>query len=233
MWLKYLCDMSETKKMPLLKKEDETNLKSYQDYLTGLAQQEPVSSEIFTNQGKGHASILMATLLSNTEHSLDMYCQGLRPGILCGRKEGDGEGYEGAYWDEFKNFFREKITSKEFANNSIRILIQSEKWLENAPFKEVSDALKKEETRDKISVRVIRKDDKEWIEDSLGKKASINYNFSIYDNKAFRLEYEPDEYHAIGSFNSPSWCDLLSRMFIRSYDAATDITAKVRDMSID
>lgn len=224
--------MAENKKSAELKKEEEKALKPYQEYLNGLAQKDPVSSEIFTNKGKEHASILMATLLANTEHNLDMYCQGLRPGILCGRQEGDGEGFEGAYWEEFKKFFSETISSPNFADNSIRILIQNEQWLEYAPFQKVAEALRNGTTKNKITVKVIKPEDKRQIEESLGKKDSINYNFSIYDNKAFRLEYEPDEYQAIGSFNSPSWCELLSNMFQHSYEAATDITDKVRNLGV-
>lgn len=225
--------MAEKKNSAELKKESEKALKSYQVYLDGLAQKDPVSSEIFTNKGKEHASILMATLLANTEHSLDMYCQGLRPGILCGKQEGDGEGFEGAYWQEFKKFFDETITSEQFKENSIRILIQNEQWLENAPFQKISSALRNEKTSKKITVKVIKDEDKLQIENSLGKKVASNYNFSIYDEKAFRLEYEPDVYQAIGSFNSPSWCELLSNMFRHSYDDATDITNKVRDLVVE
>lgn len=222
--------MAENKKSAELKKDGEKALKSYQEYLDGLAQKDPVSSEIFTNKGKEHASILMATLLANTEHSLDMYCQGLRPGILCGKQEGDGEGFEGAYWNEFKKFFNETIVSEGFASGSIRILIQNEQWLGNAPFQKIAEALNNETTSNKIVVKVIKQEDKERIEACLGKKESINYNFSIYDGRAFRLEYEPNSYQAIGSFNNIAWSSLLKEYFDPAFNNAKDITNSLREM---
>ena len=158
-----------------------------------------------------------------------MYCQGLRPGILCGRKEGDGEGFEGAYWEEFKKFFSETISSPNFADNSIRILIQNEQWLEYAPFQKVAEALCNDATKNKIIVKIITPEDRDQIESSLGKKDHVNYNFSIYDGMAFRLEYEPDEYQAIGSFNNPSWCSALGGLFSFAFKNAADITEKVRE----
>ena len=92
-----------------LKQEKEKELESYHSYLNGLASQDPTSSDIFSNKGVAHASILMATLMANTDHKIDMYCTGLRPGILCGRDENDPDGFKGAYWEEF-----EKLISDSF-----------------------------------------------------------------------------------------------------------------------
>lgn len=217
-----------------LKKKEEQDLTYYQEYLDGLAQRDPVSSEVFTNKGRAHASILMATLLANTEHNLDMYCQGLRPGILCGKSEEDPEGYKGAYWAQFQEFFTNTIKSDAFEKESVRILIQDKQWIGNMPFKIIGKALQNEITKSKIRVKVISTEARNLIEESLGKKENTNYNFSIYDNKAFRLEYEPNEYLAIGSFNDSSWCKLLGEMFNYAFEdqRAEDITELIsRDNS--
>lgn len=214
----------------ILEKQEEKDLQYYREYLDGLAKKNPVSSEIFTNKGKVHASILMATLLINTEHRLDMYCQGLRPGILCGRDENDEDGYRGAYWKAFKDFFNTSIKSNEFKERSVRILIQDDQWINNMPFKEVGKALRDDITKDKVIVKHILPQARDLIEKSLGKKEDTNYNFSIYDDRAFRLEYEPNEYLAIGSFNDPSWCNLLREMFDYAFNSAQDITNRVRNL---
>ncbi len=213
-----------------LEKQEEKDLQYYREYLDGLAKKNPVSSEIFSNKGKVHASILMATLLINTEHRLDMYCQGLRPGILCGKDENDEDGYRGAYWKAFKDFFNTSIKSGAFGKESVRILIQDEQWINNMPFKVVGKALRDNVTKDKVIVKIISSQARDLIEQSLGKKENTNYNFSIYDDNAFRLEYEPDDYLAIGSFNDPSWCNLLREMFNYAFSNAVDITDKVRDL---
>ena len=215
-----------------LKQEKEKELESYHSYLNGLASQDPTSSDIFSNKGVAHASILMATLMANTDHKIDMYCTGLRPGILCGRDENDPDGFKGAYWEEFKKFFSETIKSVGFKDNSIRILIQEDDWINNAPFRLIGNALRDDNTKNKIKVKIISEESKQQIENVLGKpdKDNINYNFSIFDEKAFRLEYEADSYRALGSFNSSSWSRMLSKLFQDAFDKADDITKKVREL---
>ena len=215
-----------------LKQKEELDLASYQSYLYRLASQDPTSSDIFSNKGLAHASILMATLMANTEHKIDMYCTGLRPGILCGRDENDPNGFKGAYWEEFKKFFSETIRSKDFPENSIRILIQRDDWIDNAPLRLVGNALRDNSTRNKIKVKIITPESKQQIENALGKpdNDNVNYNFSIFDDKAFRLEYEADTYRALGSFNSSSWSKMLSKMFEDAFEKANDITERVRNL---
>jgi hypothetical protein len=217
--------MSEKRSVKLIREEEKNN-SSYQRYLDGLASTNPPSTEIFSNKGEAHASILMATLIANTEHNLDMYCTGLRPGILCG--EGD-DGFKGAYWEEFQHFFNETIKSDAFGDESVRILVQTTEWIDNPPFGVVSNALNDPVTRDKIKVKLISEESKGQIEKILGKQKGENgnYNFAIFDRKAFRLEYEADSYRALGSFNSPSWTRILTNMFNVAFIKAVDITSLV------
>lgn len=206
--------------------EAEKKILYYQKYLNELAQRVPTpSSELFRNTDAPFASILMATLLANTEKSMDMYCQGLRPGILCGKDENDSEGFCGSYWKIFEKFFSETIKSKSFGDGSIRILIQRRDWFTNKPFQVIKNALGNSDMNNKILVRQIREDARKHIENLLGKKNDdTNYNFSIFDNKAFRLEYDPDRFKAIGSFNDTTWCNLLKGMFDYAFSTATPIS---------
>lgn len=200
--------------------DKEREIKFYQTYLDNLAQGSTISSEIFRNKGEAHASILMATLLANTEKTLKLYCRGLTPGILCGKEEKDGIGFEGAYWEEFKRFFDNTIKSSKFNNNSIQILIQDDSYLNNQPFIKVKAALRNPETKNKIQVRKITPNSKAEIDKFLGNSKGENYNFAVFDGKAFRLEYNPDTYQAIGSFHSLSWCNLLGALFDKAFNQA-------------
>lgn len=211
-------------------KEEETKLGSYQAYLDSLAQGTSISSEIFTNKGKAHASILMATLLANTEHDVKMYCQGLSPGILCGAKEKDGTGFEGAYWSEFKRFFSETLKSDSFGPNSVKILIQKQDWINNQPFQIISQALQSQKTQGKIIVKQISSESKSEIERVLGNSGNNEYNFAIFDNIAYRLEYNPNDYQANGSFNNPSWCAILNSLFDYAFKSAKDITKDIKQL---
>lgn len=211
-----------------LKNEKERKIGSYQIYLNELAQGDSISSEIFTNRGEAHASILMATLLANTTKSLKLYCRGLTPGILCGKDEGDGTGFEGAYWNEFKRFFQETIMSNTFGPNSVEILIQEQKWIYNQPFNIIKKSMLNSSVKGKIKVKQIAYNSKDQIEAYLGRKngtimKSGNYNFAIFDGKAFRLEYDTKDYQAIGSFNNPSWCSLLTALFDYAFYNAKEI----------
>ena len=221
--------MSEKRSVKLIR-DEEKNISSYQKYLDELASKNPPSTEIFSNKGEAHASILMATLIANTEHHLDMYCTGLRPGILCGSD--NDKGFKGAYWEEFQHFFNETIVSDAFGDNSVRILVQKKDWLKNPPFGVVRNALINPRTTNKIKVKLISEESKDQIEMILGKQKGENgnYNFAIFDCKAFRLEYEADSYRALGSFNSPSWTKILTNLFNVAFDNKNtkDITEDVR-----
>lgn len=228
--------MAENEKLTdgFLIREEEKAIIQYKEYLDKLADQNPPSSDIFSNKGEPHASVLMGTLMSRTKERLDMYCTGLRPGILCGKNEGDHEGWEGAYWQEFKKFFQETIKSEKFGNESIRILIQTKKYLEYAPFRVVRDALNDEATENKIKVHLISEESKRKIEKALGgSEEKPQINFAIFDGCAFRLEYESDSYRALGSFNAPSWKDILTNIFNAAFQdkKAKDITNDVRQLA--
>lgn len=222
----------DIKKIELIR-EEEQKLSFYRDYLHDLVGKR--QSKIFTNKGEAHASILMATLIANTKRNLDMYCTGLRPGILCGVDENDPVGFRGSYWSEFQRFFSKTILSPNFKGGSIRILVQTKDHFDKAPFRVVSEALNNLITKHKIKVALIDPKSKKRIETILGKldndNPEVNYNFSIFDNEFFRLEYEANSYRALGSFNSPSWCEILSCMFEIAFNEAVDITSEVEKLT--
>ena len=207
-------------------KEEEDAIKNYRNYLESLVKD--ASPDIFLNKGTAHASVLMATLLKNTHKSVKMYCAGLRPGILCGKEEGaNGDekkvGFQGVYWTEFKRLFEKRIEDSSFGKNSVKSLIQSDEYLQNMPFKKIKEsAARNNEIKNKIEVKRITDSDRAYVKYVLSSiKCNGDYNFSVFDNTMFRLEYDIDQYKAIGSFNDPSWCKILNALFDVVYESAT------------
>lgn len=205
-------------------KREEEEISDYLDYLNNLAKEsrEGKSGETFYNKGEAHASLLMAKLLANTEKSLRMYCTGLRPGILCGKNEGDGEGFEGAYWKTFKDFFS-KTNLAKFKRGSIKILIQRKDWIRNRPFAIVREAQKC--YPDIIEIKWIRHNSIGWISKLLRGNGSClgKNNFSVFDNRAYRIEYDQNNYLATGSFNDLEMCRQLSYIFDREFKRASQL----------
>ena len=185
--------------------EAEKSLESYKVYLEKLARKED-DGTIF-NEGKDHASILMATLLANTNTSIKMYCTGLKPDLL--------EEYNGAYWKEFQIFFGN--VAKNTVN--VEILIQDNTWFNNntAPFVTLKNA---KTIGFNISVRKIKKEDIPEIKTSLGFKDEENVNFSIFDGKAYRLEYDAANFKAISDFDNAKRCAELSKEFDKAFNNA-------------
>lgn len=186
---------------------------TYYNYLQNLANLR--TNERIYNKGKAHASLLMATLLAKTESSLRMYCTGLKPDIL--------SDFKGSYWAVFQEFFRERLSNPNFGKNSINILVQENDYTRKAPFQCVKAA--QEKYPNKINVRIITKkgrneilrkldfwNDNKWYNFISEKN---NYNFSIYDNVAYRFEYSADLFKAIGCFqnNADSMCKALINCF--------------------
>lgn len=194
------------------KKIEESTSVNYLKYLSNMIEERKENEgKLFYNEGKPFASLLMATLLKNTHTSLKMYCTGLRPGILCGKDEGDGKGYEGAYWEAFKEFFTTS-NIKNYSKNAIQILVQTDKWKENLPFRRVFECQK--EYPEQVSVRIIKRSSIRYLFGLLNDTVRLGKNnFAIFDGTAYRMEYNPDRFLAKGSFNDPKTCSFLSDLF--------------------
>ena len=196
--------MAEIKSIELVTKA-EKSLEPYKKYLEKFARKEDFG--IITNEGKDHASILMATLLANTDTSIKMYCTGLEPDLL--------ENYNGAYWKEFQDFFNNN--AKKTVN--VEILIQDDTWFKNktAPFVTLKNA---KTAGFNISVRQINVSDIQEINTSLGFKDYDNVNFSIFDDKAYRIEYDTRNFKAYSDFDDEKRCVELSGIFDEAFEKA-------------
>ena len=195
---------------PRFIRPEEFNIEYYQDFLDKMASS--ANSDVLSNKGVAHASLLSATLLRNTNNSLLMYTD-FRPDLLCGKRERSGQGFEGIYWYEFKKFFKERLKSGCFRPESVKIILKNDDYIDNEPIRIISEALNCAETCDKIVIYKATPAARAQVEEILGRqedKEESHYDFSVYDTNMFRLEFEADTYKSLASFNCTLWSSILT-----------------------
>lgn len=190
--------------------KEELKFQEYLNYLKELAAPNPPKSTLISNKGEHHASILMGALLCHTEHNLRMYCMGLTPTIL---HDGGEANDSTAYWNEFKSFFSNKVNQLD---GKIQILVQKKDWENCEPFNIVRESCQKHQG--KIEIKVENTSSREVVNTYWGKDDPIN--FSIYDNVAYRLEFDPEQHKAIASFNDSVISTELSSVFDKMFEKA-------------
>lgn len=184
-------------------------LQEYEEYLRELIR--TGSGEIFTNGGLRHASVLMSVLLSQTRSKACFFSEGFSPEVI-----------QDPYLSELKKFLEKK-------DIEISILLETDKYIGDEPLamilKERSSRLKGQGI---IDVRLITEEDKKHICNELNCKQC---NFSVFDQKMYRFEYEPKYYKAYGSFGNEENCRLLGKLFDEAFHNAKDITTRLRKAS--
>ena len=196
--------------LDLVLSKEEQKFQEYLNYLKELAAPTPPKTTLISNKGEHHASILMGALMCHTEHSLKMYCMGLTPTIL---HAGEDENESTAYWTVFQNFFNRGI---EQIDGNVQIIVQKTDWEKCRPFEIVRESL--QHHQGKIKIKVENDLSREVVNSYWGKKEAIN--FSIYDDVAYRLEYEPEQHKAIASFNDRAISKELSSVFDKMFAVA-------------
>lgn len=173
-------------------------LKKYQEYLEYLAKM--CSNEIFSNAGKSHASILMAIMFENTKKKARIFCEGFKADLI----------HTEPYFGALENYLKDE-------KNELSVLVESDNYIDEAPVR----LLKKYNGRGaSISLKKIQEADKKNIFKKLN---TPHCNFAVFDNDKFRLEYVPEEYKAMGSFNQPEKCETLINLFDNAFNEADSI----------
>lgn len=175
-------------------------LKKYELYLETLAQNN--SLEMFSNGGKDFASILMATLFKYTQHEIRIFCEGFKPDLITTEP----------YFTELKKYLENK-------NKCLKVLVEVDTYKDSEPLLLLKKA-KEERKDDSISYKKIREEDKNKIFQELGNN---HCNFAVFDSDKFRLEYNPKEYKAFGSFNNLQNCEILIHLFDEAFNTADSI----------
>lgn len=175
-------------------------LKEYQEYIENLANTH--SEEIFSNGGKDHASILMATMLNHTKNRARIFCEGFKADLI----------HTEPYFQALKDYLGK--------GRRLSVLVENDKHTEEAPIQFLKKH--KSENQDaEIELKKIKEEDKKKIFNALN---SIHCNFAVFDDDKFRLEYIPEEYKAMGSFNQPEKCRKLTELFDAAFQNAETIS---------
>lgn len=173
-------------------------LKRYQEYLENLAKK--CSNEIFSNAGKNHASILMAIMFENTKKEARIFCEGFKADLI----------HTEPYFSALENYLKDE-------KNELSVLVESDNYIHEEPICLLKSYREKGAS---IELKKIRETDKEKIFKELNTQ---HCNFAVFDNDKFRLEYEPEEYKAMGSFNQPEKCKTLIDLFNNAFSKADPI----------
>lgn len=175
-------------------------LERYSDYLNRLIAQN--SNEIFSNAGKSHASILMATLFNHTQSEVRMFCEGFKPDLIT----------TFPYINALKNYLEDN-------GHKLKVLVETDQYKDSASFNLLIEGRRKRGD-DSIIYKKITQEKKKKIFETL---KSEHCNFSVFDGRMFRLETSPENYQAIGSFNFPERCVKLIELFDDAFECAQDI----------
>lgn len=171
-------------------------LSSYRKYLEGLAASN--SSERFSNGGKDYAPILMSVLFDNTVSIVRVYAKGFRPELIT----------EPVYWSSLQKFLSKYKT--------IQVLVETADYRNESPIQAVKIA---SEQNPNTGVRLISDEDKKTFDEILGG----HVNFAVFDTNKFRMEYDPNDFKAFGSFNDPETSKKLITLFDKAYNNAKNV----------
>lgn len=122
-----------------------------------------------------------------------MFCEGFKPDLITST----------AYWDALEKYLRE-------TDRTLHILVNSDSYIKDRPLQAVFEEQKRRGYDGTIQVRLIDDNGREAIKGQFN--GALN-NFSVFDDNMYRLEYEPSEYKAFGSFNNPEDAKLLLDLF--------------------
>lgn len=175
-------------------------LEEYRRYLEALAENN--STDMFSNGGIKHASILMSVLFQGTKKA-QIYCEGFKP-MLIGTDP---------YWTALNKYLLEDSA------NELDVLVESDNYIEEKPLQTLKEAIERR-NNETIRVKKISAAGKQLITNRFGKG---HCNFAVFDDKKFRFEYDPYNYKAFGSFNQPDKCEILAKLFNEAFDLSTPL----------
>lgn len=173
-----------------------TPLNEYRDYLTKLVKEN--SPLLFSNGGKEYASILMSILLENTSRSICMFCEGFKPDLII----------EKDYWEALSKYLAQ-------TEKTLHVLVNSDAYVDAKPLQTLFAKQAERNNDDTIQIRLITA---EGRNDIMAQFNGALNNFAVFDDNMYRLEYEPSEYKAFGSFNDPEDAKLLLELFNKVFE---------------
>lgn len=150
------------------------------------------SPELFSNGGKEHAVILYTVLLNHTHKSCNIFCEGCTSDIW------KDPGFQSAFIDALGRLDTIRILTHQNSHPELA-------WIPS-------------ELESRLSVKVASEKSMDVIRTYYPDQEC---NFSIFDSKMFRFEYDVKGYHAFGSFNDAEVVGMFEEIFKESYAVAT------------
>lgn len=175
----------------------------YKNFLETLAS--TGSSKLFTNGGKEYASILMSVLLDYTNSIARIFSYGFRPNLVLAPK--------------YKEALERFLTTP---HKELRVMVESDIAVKDEPIRMLQEAY--QNGNKLVSLKLITSEDKEEIINQLG---GGHRNFAIFDNNKYRMEYDPEDFKAFGSFNDTGICTRLTTLFDNAFDRATSLLPQI------
>lgn len=175
----------------------------YRNYLESLVENN--SSNMFYNGGKENAAVLMHVLLENTKKEFRMFCEGFKEELIMSKP----------YKEAIEKFLKNK-------DKKVWILVESEDFMNESSWDMLRDILHMDESeRAQIEVHHISDSAKNEIKENF---LGDHYNFAVFDDQKYRIEYEPSQYKAFGSFNDPEESGNLKDIFDKAFRNSKVIT---------
>ena len=127
-----------------------------------------------------------------------MFCEGFKPDLIT----------QPIYWDALLEYLKD-------TDKSLRVLVNSNSYIDAKPLQTLFSKQSERNNDDTIQIRVITEEGRNAI------KAQFNgalNNFAVFDCLMYRLEYDPTDYKAFGSFNNPDDAELLLNLFNKVFE---------------
>jgi hypothetical protein len=131
----------------------------------------------------------MEALFDNAQQGVKMYCHGLSAKLT----------NRDPYLSAFENFLK--------SGKKLKLLVETEEGITMEAFQKVWQYQKKQ--LGLIECKKINEEGKKHINDQIMGKC----NFSVFDDKMFRLETNPENFKAFGSFNNVEISEMLTKVF--------------------
>lgn len=170
---------------------DRFELDEYRRFLKEQARAN--SSKLLTNSGIDYASELMSVLLDNTSAEARIYCRGFRRQLV---------------WSQpYKNSLINFIDSP---GKSIKVLVESDCAIKEEPIQKLNEKFREGKN---VELRLISDVDKANLENEL----NGHCHFAVFDDQKFRLEIDPENFRAFGSFNDFDVANRLKSIFDKAF----------------
>ena len=154
------------------------------------------ANKVFYNSSPAHAAIVLNAMVRNANKHIDIYCNNMLSDISNN--------------DEYRLLVDRFLSG----NSSRKIRVLFAKYSEDFLKTHIYSVFAKYPNQVKLK--------KLSDNNILYKNKAVN--FTVADNKAFRLETNVDEKIAYGNFNDPNNAQVLSRVFNQFFDAAQEVS---------